>query len=368
VKVCIVIGGHWSYAMGGAEYQVKCLIEALIKRKTFDIYMLTRKVDPNYEANGYKINIIKPIFGLKDQPFSFDSISLSKELKEIQPDVIYERTASPHTGICAYYAKKHNSMLIWHIAHDDDLNFFKFRFSKNLIRDYIDKLFVEYGIRNSEKIIAQTIDQTKKLEKNYHRKATAVIRNFHPLPNEKINKSNTIKIVWIANLKPIKQPEIFIRLAKDLEKYNVSFVMAGAMQGRGRWKKSLLDKISEVESLNYIGFVNQDEINLLLAESHILVNTSLAEGFSNTFIQAWMRQVPVVSLHVNPDNILSRNQVGFYSKTYDGLRNDVENLISNSKVREQLGRNSKNFSFENHVDKEAQKLINEFKIKPTVLL
>ena len=32
-----------------------------------------------------------------------------------------------------------------------------------------------------------------------------------------------------------------------------------------------------------------------------LVNTSDYEGFSNTFIQAWMRRVPIASLHVDPD-------------------------------------------------------------------
>ena len=51
-------------------------------------------------------------------------------------------------------------------------------------------------------------------------------------------------------------------------------------------------------------------MNRLLARSHIFVNTSTHEGFPNTFIQSWLREVVVVSLQVDPDQVLERQQVG----------------------------------------------------------
>ncbi len=53
----------------------------------------------------------------------------------------------------------------------------------------------------------------------------------------------------------------------------------------------------------FCGAISQQEVNAELANAHVLVNTSLYEGFPNTFIQAWMRRTVVVSLNVNPDGI-----------------------------------------------------------------
>ena len=53
-----------------------------------------------------------------------------------------------------------------------------------------------------------------------------------------------------------------------------------------------------------------EDVNKLLERSHLLVNTSKWEGFSNTFIQAWMRSVPVMTLGVNPDGLLDNSYLG----------------------------------------------------------
>ena len=80
-----------------------------------------------------------------------------------------------------------------------------------------------------------------------------------------------------------------------------------------------MEQIKVDSNLQYLGEVSQDEVNRRLREGHILVNTSRYEGFSNTFVQAWMRRVPVVSLTVDPDNILVRENIGFCSGTFKNL-------------------------------------------------
>ena len=68
-----------------------------------------------------------------------------------------------------------------------------------------------------------------------------------------------------------------------------------------------------------------------------MVNTSDFEGFPNTFIEAWMRGVPVISLNVDPDNILERKKIGFHSRTYNKLCKQLTFLMNNESVRNEMG-------------------------------
>ena len=48
----------------------------------------------------------------------------------------------------------------------------------------------------------------------------------------------------------------------------------------------------------------------LCNKTKLLINVSVSEGISNTFIQAWMRGVPVVSLNSNPDHWFDKYEIG----------------------------------------------------------
>ena len=70
-----------------------------------------------------------------------------------------------------------------------------------------------------------------------------------------------------------------------------------------------------------------------------------------------MRKVPVVSLNVNSDNIIDRNRIGFFSKTYNQMVKDVARLIQDSKLRHDMGERAQTFAFDNFSMKNAEKII-----------
>ena len=347
--------------MGGAEYQVKCIIDVLKDIGKYEIYFLTRHVSSGYRPKGYEIIKINTLLIKKRGCFFADTNALLNLFDKIKPDIIYQRSGTGYTGICAYYSKKTDCKFVWHIAHDKDVSPFKVSYTRDVFFKYIDAKFLEYGIRNSACIVAQTNDQVKILRENYRRSVSAVIHNFHPLPTETIEKDKPITIVWVANLKPIKRPEIFLKLSEDLKGMpGVRFVMIGGSQGKPEWMKLFNRKLEESKNVQYLGILDQIEVNEVLAKSHILVNASEAEGFSNTFIQAWMRKVPVVSLTVNPDNILSKEGVGMCSGNYGQMCVDVKELIENSELREAMGEKAQAYAFANYSEKEADKLLTLF--------
>jgi glycosyltransferase involved in cell wall biosynthesis len=340
---------------------VKCLIDALVPTDKYEIFFVTRSFDPAYIPKGYRIIKVPGNSRRSLRRIFFDVRRLSRILTQIRPDVIYQRVGCAHTGIGALYAKNSGCKMVWHIAHDMEVIPYQFKPWRTIILRYVDKKFLEYGIKNSKHIIAQTENQAELLQAYYKRSPTSIIYNFHPFPKEEIKKFPPVKIVWVANLKPWKRPEVFIRLAKDLQgERGVQFIMVGALQGTKSWHKRLFRDIKGLKDLKYLGARTQEEVNSILASSHIFVNTSRWEGFPNTFIQSWMRKVPVVSLNVNPDGIFDDQDIGFHSRTYETLKKDVLTLIRNPDLREQMGTKAQTYAFSMHSQKNAEKIIEIF--------
>jgi glycosyltransferase involved in cell wall biosynthesis len=52
------------------------------------------------------------------------------------------------------------------------------------------------------------------------------------------------------------------------------------------------------------------ELFSLYERAVAVVNTSLAEGFPNTFLEGWARGVPSLSLRVDPDGVILANRLG----------------------------------------------------------
>ena len=175
---------------------------------------------------------------------------------------------------------------------------------------------------------------------------STTIYNMHPVPNTPFVKSNPPLVVWINNIKKIKRPELFIKLAKRCKNLNAKFTLAGRLQ-KGLWGENFLKKISETSNIDYIGEITLQKANELLDKASINVVTSKSEGFGNSNIQGWLRETPTVSL-IDPDNILKKNSIGFHSKNLEQMVNHVIYLIKNGDIRKEMGKRARQYAVKNH--------------------
>ena len=105
-------------------------------------------------------------------------------------------------------------------------------------------------------------------------------------------------------VKPIKNPECYLQIVRKFaEVRNITFYMIGG-EGSPQLMNEIKALMNEQENFMYLGRLHNSEINLMLEEAHLLVNTSLNEGFSNVFVQSWFRGVQVLSLNSDPDNLI----------------------------------------------------------------
>lgn len=336
---------------GGSEIQLYYLMKEF-RKKDYEIHYLfesNKKISEKNEGVHYHL--------LHDYTKKFSLLNFLKVgilIKKISPDIIYQRAKSVYTGIAAFFAKLTNTKMIYSISSDTDC----LKKSKNL-PGYINTYFGNYGIKKANLVISQTCHQKNLLKKNYNIEST-IIPNGHPIPSPPFRKSKPIKIVWIANIKPLKQPEVFIKLAEKCKKLNVQFLYAGR-PNRGEYQRMLLDNTKKISNLKYLGEIPFEKTNELLSESSILVNTSLVEGFSNTFIQAWMRETPVVTLYCDPDDIIKNQKIGFHSGSFEKLVKDVVYLIENDKIRSEMGKKAREYAIKNYdIEKIGKRYVDIF--------
>ncbi len=350
IKLAVITPTHWAAFMGGAQYQTKCIIDELLKTGKYEITYFAHATDSSFRHPEYTV---KPIGSRRPRiGYTGHAPQLYKMLVAFQPDVIYQRVACGYSGVAACYAKRNQSKMIWHVAHDGDVSPEKLDYGRNPIRRFLESASIKYAIRNTNAIVTQTNVQADLLKQNYGRTADAIVPNFHPLPQEACHKNATTTIVWVANIKRWKNPDAFIRLAERYQgRADLQFVMAGAAPKGNTdliWYNHLLGRISELPNLTYLGQQSQNAINELLAKSHIFVNTSLYEGFANTFIQAWLREVPIISLHVNPDGVFNNEEIGFYTGSEDAMFERINQLISDPKLRDKMGLKAAEYACERH--------------------
>jgi glycosyltransferase involved in cell wall biosynthesis len=98
----------------------------------------------------------------------------------------------------------------------------------------------------------------------------------------------------VGSVKPIKRPELFLDLAERLPGLRFRLVGGPPPQGAALFE-SLRRRAAALPNVEMTGFVPHADVERQFDGASLLVNTTVSEGFPNTFLQAWSRGMPSVS-------------------------------------------------------------------------
>jgi glycosyltransferase involved in cell wall biosynthesis len=178
----------------------------------------------------------------------------------------------------------------------------------------IEDLLIHRGIAKATHVVNQTEHQKSQLWKNY-RKTGVVLPSYFPPRPERPRQEKEKIILWLANLGPGKQPELFLQLAEhcsDCPEW--TFMLAGSTDNRV-YQEKVMNLAAPLKNVRMIGRVPFHETYDYFARAKLFVNTSAydSEGMPNTFIQAWLNKTPVLSLNHNPNDWITGHNLGIFA-------------------------------------------------------
>jgi glycosyltransferase involved in cell wall biosynthesis len=331
MKICIVSPNYPLYfrrdetaRFAGAEVQAAFLAGALSSaghEVEFVVANLREGEGLPYPA----INAYRSADGLPGLRFFHPRLAgVCRALRRADADIYYQRNASMLTGVTALFCRSKGRVLVYGAGSDTDFSFRNARMD-----NFRDRVLFYAGLKLADGVVVQNEFQREAYLKK-HGGPVRVIPNGIELA-DCASKGTREIVVWIGGIRRIKQPEIFLELARRLP--DRRFVLVGGGSGvEPSFERRIRDEAASIGNLEMTGHVPHDGVRDYLARALLLVNTSRVEGFPNAYLEAWNLCVPVVSFN-DIDGIVEKEGLGVICKGIDDMTEAVRSLASDEDRR-----------------------------------
>ncbi len=339
MKVAIV-NAHILDSLGGSEMQCDLIAQGLLRKGHEVIYAsvgknkLTKYIGVNYPVEPLNLLDVEQI------RFFF---------KKHRPDVIYWRYNKRNFPNIIKVKQGFNIPLVFAVSSKRDTQRFAYAQKKGM--NAFRKVLYYLKHMMSSAIAyhyIKKVDAVTVLNSQYLNilpvKKQATIWNAASLSKETFSWPKPF-VLWVANLKAIKRPEIFVKLAEKFceRNSNLDFIMIGDIQEEIPYRYTI-SKAEEAENFHFLGKQSPEFVNGVLSEAMCLVHTCKPEGFGNNFIQAWLQGCPTITLDHDPDGLIEKEKLGFVSKEFSQMCIDLDKMVSKPEVRKAMSEKALHFS------------------------
>jgi glycosyltransferase involved in cell wall biosynthesis len=265
-----------------------------------------------------------------------------KQIKAVKPDYLYVSISSWTSFPLGLMCRMLNIKLIQRISND---NVIDSRFLRN--SSAMNQFFLKQGFRMSHHILCQNNFQLHGIKKRFPDKSSIKISNplFLKDPALSEDRQPGSYIAWLGVYRKEKNLRRLYEIASLLRKEQ--FVIAGKESTNyDPETREYIEKLKLLPNVKFCGYLNRTQVLPYLAKARFLLNTSVYEGFSNTFLESLSVGTPVITgAHVNPDAIISKNNLGIIyndvfdlCKQYASVTPELYQLMSDN-AREYVARN-----------------------------
>jgi glycosyltransferase involved in cell wall biosynthesis len=193
---------------------------------------------------------------------------------------------------------------------------------------------MRYNLENADIIVVQT-KQQQKILRDIFQKEALLLRNPINLSSAFTRQVKNRIILWIGKSDRVKRPELALDLATLFPEFKFHLVVSYS----DPFIFSEVDRRAKAsDNVRLSLYIPFNQIESCFAEAALFLSTSVFEGFPNTFLQAAKYGVPIVSLNVDPDGMLSSHGCGkFCSGDLDCLAQSISDLMRDENENTRIG-------------------------------
>lgn len=342
-SVCFVNPYFYLNTATGAEVQVYLMAKGLADLGTCRVSYATMDIRESGFVDGISMVRIERDPGGDGCSYG----GFCRALDSVAPDAVLQLGRKQFTYYAARYCRSRRVPFLFSAASDIDCRplrelprfFGEYRPRRalnpaNLYRALLKDIRTLRGMKQATCAIAQTKRQQAALRRIF-RTEPVLFQNPHEVPpTDRIVKDDPPMVLWLANIKSVKRPELFLKIAERLRNGGCRIVMAGRMIEE-RFRPEIEDA-GRKGVLEYVEEVSFEQSNELFSRARVFVMTSRHEGLPNTLIQSWLHRTPTVSLGVDPDGLIEEQGLGKVVSTVDEAAHSIRALVNDSHLCDEV--------------------------------
>lgn len=333
--------GEREYA-GGAERQQYLYCEELSKRG-YDVSAIVGDFGQSSPKDIDGIDIYKSYqswsseFGFFHLPVKI--LKLLNAMYSVNADVYYTRTPHYYLPIIIFSILMRKKSII-SISNNSDIQP-QLTSITDIFFTYLNVLSLKFATH----VLSQTSEQKERL-KSYNIDSI-IVPNGYPSSNTgRAPKEDRDGFLWVGRAdREQKHPERYLTLADKLP--DLTFKLILSPTDNTEFFNEIKKRTIQTQNVEFIGFVQPNNIDTYYRDAIALINTSDSEGFPNTFLEAWRHGTPVCSLYFDPDNLLEDNAIGSFSGSMEQLRTDSLKYYEDDELWREESMDAKGFFEQN---------------------
>ncbi|MGH8641474.1 MAG: glycosyltransferase family 4 protein [Burkholderiales bacterium] len=328
MKICLVgidnlplLAREYRHHRIGGESIQQTLLGRALARRGHDVSMVAWDYGQADGAVWDRIRVFKaygPDAGLPLLRFIHPRwTGMWSALARADADIYYTSCAGMHAGLLALFCRRHRRRFVFRAASDSDCDP-----ARLLVRFARDRWLYALGLRRADAILVQSATQAETLQRNYGlagRVAGMLVEEPSPA------SARDIDVLWVGNIRHVKRPDRVLALAGSMPEVNVHLV-GGPLPGEEPLYREVGHAAAATPNLSFHGRLSYWDANGLYARARLLANTSDVEGFPNSYLQAWIRGVPVVTF-IDPDGVIEREGLGVAATTSTQMLEAIRQLL-----------------------------------------